>query len=515
MAMKTGLFKPWLALAAAAVGAACAPGAAQPAAQDAASPTSVDAGSLTIQSPAGVARPPFHFASDDERLLDEVERGAFFFLWYGASEATGMVPDRSSTMTVSVAGVGFQLSALPIGVERGWVTREQARDRALLILRSLKGNPDNRKAGLFYHFIDGATAGQPAKAYEHAVSTVDSAILFAGILTASSYFGGPVRELGDALFRDADWTFFVASPASKFRGKKPEAHEMGFLSLAWRPDDGKAPTGSGSLVPYFWLDSGDEHRLVCFLAACAPEPAFRADPALYYKLRRQLGQTDSGLVAWFPFSGALFTSFFANCWIDYAAMGPDDPASRHAEQRARVDWWENSRRMVAMHRAKALENPRHLPGLGPDVWGLSASDAPKGYAVPGLFPRPVEMRGARPEFDYSTFPARDDWGDGTIAPYAAGSSILFDPDSALRALRRYQAVPGLWREPKPDHSGHYGFQDAFNVSANWVAPDVVAIDQGPLLLAIENARTGLVWRWFHAHPWVQEGADRLGLIRTR
>lgn len=431
-----------------------------------------------------------------------------------------MVPDRTSHPTVSVAGVGFELSALPIGVERGWVSREQAERRAVLILTSLIANPDNRKAGLFYHFIDGDNAGQPKEAYEHAVSTIDSALLFAGVITASSYFGGRVAALGDKLLGDADWSFFVVAVNDpRVRGGPPAAYEAGFVSLSWRPDDAAKPSGEGKLSAYYWLDSGDEHRLVAFLAACAPKPEHRVSPQVYYRLRRQLGAyKDTGPFVWFPYSGALFTNFFAHCWINYAAMGPDNPAAMGVPHRVRVDWWENSRRAVRMHRLKAIENPAGVPTLGPNAWGLTASDVPGGYGVPGLYPVRLPMRDERPGFDYAVFDAKDDFGDGTIAPYGAGCSILFDPKNAISALRHYRGLRRpdgsalVWRDPS---AGGFGFQDAFNLGRDWVSSDCLAIDQGPLVLAIENARTGLVWRLFHAHPSVRAGLDRLGLVRSK
>jgi hypothetical protein len=129
------------------------------------------------------------------------------------------------------------------------------------------------------------------------------------------------------------------------------------------------------------------------------------------------------------------------------------------------------------------------------------------------------MPGARPEFDFSTHRPDDDYGDGTLAPYGAGASILFDPAASIAAMRSYQAlegpggVPLVWRDPRPGTG--YGFLDAFNLDGPWAALDCVAIDQGPLLLAIENARTGLVWDLFHAHPAVRAGMKRLRLDRSR
>ncbi|MBS0191674.1 MAG: glucoamylase family protein [Phycisphaerales bacterium] len=483
-----------------------------------------------IVSPADVRRPPFTFSAQDEQFLEEIQKGCFRFLWESGDPANGMPRDRSSDPTISVAGVGFLLSALPIAAERGWVTKSQASERALLVLRTLASRPEIRKAGLFQHYLDGPTAGiHKGKSLEHTVSTIDSALLFAGMLTASSYFGGEVATIADKLFADADWKFFQGGPEAK-------AHERGFISLGWKPDDPSNTTGNGKILPYYWVDSGCEHRLTTLLAVCAPIEEHRIDPAVYYKLRRQLGShkftgdakalppdlpAETGDVVWFPFSGSLFVNTFSHLWIDYAALGADNPSDFGVTFRPPVDWWENSRRMTTLHRLKAIENPRKLPTLGPDAWGLTASDYPKGYLVAGVYPALITLPGSRADFDFSTFRAKDEWGDGTIAPYGAGCAILFQPDAALRALHYYRDLKRpdgsslTWRDPAAplDSGGGYGFVDAFNLrpQASWAAPDALAIDQGPLLLAIENARTGNVWKWFHAHEAVRAGMKRLKL----
>lgn len=482
-----------------------------------------------IASPPDIKRPPFQFSAEDEAFLDEVQHGAFRFLWETGNPKNGMPPDRLSKPVVSVAGVGFLLSALPIGVERGWVSRDDANARAVLILKTLSSHPEIRKAGLFQHFLDGETGGIHGGAnLEHTISTIDSALLFAGILTASSYFGGEVATLGDKLFEDADWKFFQG-------GDEAKPHERGFISLGWKPNDPNNPQGDGKRLPYYWMDSGCEHRLTTFLAVCAPDEAHRVDPSLYYKLRRQLGSythsgakklpadlpKTTGVMTFLPFSGSLFVNTFSHIWINYAAMGPDDPAAFNAQFRSPVDWWENSRRATILHRLKAIENPKSLPTLGADAWGLTASDYPKGYLVAGVYPDFVAMPGARVDYDYTTFRAKDDFGDGTIAPYGAGCAILFQPDAAMRAMRYYRSVNGpdgkplAWRDPSLPLSegGGFGFVDSFNLKGPggkpWAASEYLAIDQGPLLLAIENARTGNVWKWFEGHRWVREGMDRL------
>ncbi|MFA6045763.1 MAG: glucoamylase family protein [Phycisphaerales bacterium] len=487
---------------------ALACGACQPAPTDhpaaaIAAPTLPD----VIASP-DIPRPPFTFASADDAFLDEVAHGAFNFMWHSGDKPNtlGMTPDRTSKPEISIAGVGYQLSAIIIGVERGWITREAGEERTLRILRGLAANPANRKAGLFYHFLDPKTAGQPGQAYEHVVSTIDSALFFAGVITSSQYFGGEIQTIGDQLVRDADWTFFRCSTS-----KNPE--DNGFLSLGWQPANLSKPTGDGHVLPYAWVDNGDEHRLVTFLAVCAPEPAHRVDGATYYKLRRTLGKYKDGQpFVWFPWSGAMFVSQFSHCWIDYSAIGPDDPAAFGIPCRSRVDWWENSRRTMEMQRQKAIDHPEK--GLSESLWGLTASDVAKGYAVPGLFPTRIDMPGCEVGRDYPKEAGKDNYGDGTIAPYGAGSSIMFDAVKPLeslkyiRSLRETKKLDKLWEDPA---TGGYGLADAFNLKTGWIAPDHLAIDQGPLLIAIENARTGLIWKTFHAHPFVKAGMERLKL----
>lgn len=466
---------------------------------------------IVIVAPKDAPRPPFKFGADDERLLDDTQRGAFWFLWNQCSPTTGMVVDRSSVDFASIAGVGFQLAAIPIGVERGWITRDQGEARCVQVLKALDTNPRNRKAGLFYHFL---TARDASPVPQDVVSTIDSALLFAGVLTAGSYFGGEVRQRGDALVHAADWSFFV-----EHHPRQHEPHMKGYISLGWKPDSYDDPTGQGALKPYYWADCGGEHRLVTFFAVAAPVESHRVDPSLYYRLRRPLGAYENtGPMVYLPWSGALFTNVFEQCFMDYAAMGPDNPAAFGVERRPRVDWWENSRRAIDLHRIKAREAHARFPNLGENAWGLTACDVPKGYGVPGVYPNALKFDELVPEVDFAVFTPKDEYGDGTLGCYGAGCAIMFEPRAAVVALRHYHdlkrpdGTPLVWREPSPDPKlSHYGFLDSFNSAKDWAAEDYVAIDQGPLILAIENARTGRVWRWFHAHPWVRAGLDRLNL----
>lgn len=518
---RTGLV---LALAAtfSVAGVSCATSGA--ASDPASQPTpAVEKSPVRIVAAPDAVRPPYRFAEQDEALLNDVQRGAFRFLWEECDPSTGMVYDRTSRHVVSVAGVGFQLAALPIGVSRGWITREQAEERATRILEAMLANPENRHAGLFQHYLDPKTAGNHSEQLEHVVSTIDSAILVAGVMVASEYFEkGRAHELAEKLIGDADWRAFYSTDS-------PRAHERGFISLGWKPKDPRNTRGPGSLLPFYWIDSGCEHRLVTFLGVGASEPQQRVAPETYYRLRRQLGEYPGvGTMVFFPFSGALFTNVFSHCFIDYAgigaAMGPDDPAKFGVSQRAPVDWWENSRRAVLLHQQKAIEAEGKVPTLGRNAWGLTACDSPTGYLVPGVFPNAAPMPGARPEFDYAAYEAHDSLGDGTIAPYGPGCAILFDPTRSLEALRWMRGLKNasgaalVWRDPATPiaSGGGYGFQDSFNLAGEkpWVASDCVSIDQGPLCLAIENARTGMVWELFHKHPNAARAMELLGLRRA-
>ncbi|MHA7812587.1 MAG: glucoamylase family protein [Phycisphaerales bacterium] len=470
-------------------------------------PSTLHAQHVVIEPKAGIARPPFTFDAEDEELLEEIQQATFRYFIEAVSPETGMVYDRTSSDVVSVAGVGFQLAALPIGVERGWISRDKAAQHAELILNALMNEPSNRKAGLFYHFINPHDASARRVGRELVVSTVDSALLFSGMIVAGEYFRGDIKASVDQLLRDADWSFFLDKPGAGMP-------DTPYLSLGWKPANDAAPTGEGELLPYYWVDSGDEHRLSTLLGIAAPSQGHRVPSNVYWALRRQLGWHEGqGEIFWFPYSGALFTAFFAHLFVDYASLGTDNPQAHGMPQRARVDWWENSRRTVNLHRDRAIQNPQKLTTLGPELWGFSASDGPEGYLVSGQFPEQLPMEGAIPGRDFSTYSPLDNWGDGVIAPYAPGSSIMFEPTYAVQALRAA-------RYAEPNHADaiwtqNWGFRDAFRLdqdgNVDWVAEDFVAISQGPLILAIENARSGLIWELFMSHPFIKDGLDRTGL----
>lgn len=424
------------------------------------------------------------FTADDERLLDEVQRASFDYLWNEVGRPAELVKDRRAVDVASVAGVGFQLSSLVVGVERGWIDREAAERRALGVLSSLAASSGTRHAGVFLHYVDPHTAGPSQRGYEVLASTVDHALLLAGAAPAAVYFGGPTAELVDRLIAETRWQRFAVGPD-------------GFLSMGWRPDDGRNLAGSGRLHPRTWRVASEEERIVYLMAAASPE-ADEAIARAYYRLRRQLDEPPDGQSFVISETGSLFTYWFAQLWLDCRELGPDDPA-RFGSDATPVDWFENTRRAILAHRARCAELAARFRTLAPDRWGLSGCAGRDGYLAPEMRPNAID---------------RDTLYEGTIAPYAAAASIAFTPAESLEALRAFRTVRhadgrlAAWRDRA---DGGYGLVDAFNLDQDFTSPEDVAIDHGPIVLGIENARTGLIWRLFDAHPAVQRARQRLGM----
>jgi hypothetical protein len=439
-----------------------------------------------LRGPETEAALTYRFSDEDNALLNEVQQGCFLFFWREAGK-TGLAKDRRLGPVASIAAVGFQLSALPIGVERGWITRAEGEARARRILQTLLERDDNKKYGLYYHYLDLDTGGQSASGYEMVVSTVDSALLMAGAIPAAEYFGGEVNTLVDRLLREADWRPFANGP-------------KGEITMGWEPTDRKQPAGAGSFLDVHWTAMGDEERLVYFMAAAAPGPEHAVDPALYYRIRRMVKQHEQMAPFVVTPQGALFAYLFSHCWIDYRTLGADDP-SRLGVSAPRVDWFENSRRAVLTHRVRCHEQAGRFKTLAGEFWGLSACAGRDGYLVPEVRPNEID---------------KDSWYDGTVAPYASATAIMFTPRESLAAIRAMRELknaegkPFVWRDPA---AGGYGFVDAFNLDQGFASDDYVGIDEGPMLLGIENARTGLIWKLFMRHPVVRSGVERLRLVR--
>jgi hypothetical protein len=433
----------------------------------------------------------YHFSPEEEALLDKIQRGCFEYFWKEVGNPAMLAKDKTSDTICSTAAVGFQLSSLPIGVERGWITRAEGHARALTVLRTLVERKDNKKFGIYLHFIDSGTGGLPdfrktKYRYELQASTVDHALLQAGAMTAASYFRGEVARLASEIAVGADWRAMFNEKA-------------GFLSMGWQAKTDKGVDGPGEIHPNFWQWCSDEERLIYFLAVGSADEKHALQPATYYRLKRVVkrhADMPPYVVSW---NGSLFTYFFAHCWIDYRHLAADNPTAFGAEGPA-VDWFENSRRAALTQLRRCIEMSQTFPTLGENRWGLAPCAFRDKYLVHDVRPNISDQ---------------DHWLEGILPPYAAGSAIMFTPRESIAALREYKSLRGpdgrplAWRDP--NHGG-YAFVDSFSLAPPYGHDENFGIDVGPLLLAIENARTGLVWQLFMKDDNARRATDRLRLM---
>jgi len=399
-----------------------------------------------------------------EALLDTIQHSAFRFFWQEANPSNGLIKDRSASgAPCSIASVGFGLTAICIGVDHGWVTREAARDRVLTTLRTFWEGPQGigeagtiGNFGLFYHFLDMNSA---TRTWDSELSTIDTGLLLAGIIDARQYFTGSdsvemrIRSLADSIYHRMNWNLM--------RNFNP-----GIL-MGWKPGTGFA--GYGEWVGY------NEATIMCILALGSPTYPVDYDAWLTWT-HGYSGETHYGYsYVNFP---PLFGHQYSHCWIDFRNINEPFMANNG------LTYFENSRRATLAQRAYSIANPLGHAGYSDSLWGITASDTPSGYRA----------RGAPP--------AQND--DGTIAPTAPVSSIPFAPDEC------FPVAHTMWNNYRPQLWTQYGFRDAFNLNVNWWDTDIIGIDQGPMIIMIENYRTQRVWNRFMSNPDVQRGLQLAG-----
>jgi hypothetical protein len=437
---------------------------------------------------------PDTLPTDPTAFLDDLQERTFDFFWETTNPANGLTPDRwPDPPFSSIAAVGFALTAYPVGVERGWVGRAEAAERTATTLRFLQGAPEGpapagltKHRGFFYHFLDMQTG---ARIGETELSTIDTALLLAGVLTAREYFDASdaverdIRDLADSLYLAVEWDW--AAPRSPV------------LALAWTPEDG--------FSPYDWR--GYNEAMLLYVLALG-SPTFPLPAAAW--------EAWTATYAWSSYYGQLHVNFaplfghqYSHVWIDFRGI-------QDAYMRGKgIDYFENSRRATLAQRAYAIADPGGWRGYAEDVWGLTASDGPGTFtAEVGGVSRSFRGYWAR---GAAATTVRD---DGTLAPTAAGGSVPFAPEIAIPALRAMARRYGLHLY------GHYGFLDAFNPTlttpgvpvqggrvvpeTGWFDDDYLGIDQGPILIMIENHRSALVWELMRESPHVVRGLCRAG-----
>ncbi len=406
------------------------------------------------------------YTMTEEELLTSVQEAVFRYFWDYGHPVSGLTREGyalgHNTDICTSGGTGMGLMALCVGAERGFVTRLQAADRVLEILTFLEEEA-SRFHGAWSHWIHGATgATKPFSTYDNGGDLVETAYLVQGMLTVRQYFDDPddpveteIRDRATRMWEEVEWSWYLKSPRSEV------------LYWHWSPD-------------YGWqIDfaiRGYNECMIAYLLAIAsptyPIPASRyyigwAKPADYAN-----GNTYYGYRQWVgpEKGGPLFFTHYSHLGFD-----PRDKSDTFCY------YFDNSRNISLINRAHCIDNPRGHAGYSDLVWGLTASFNPWGYSAHS--------------------PTSD---NGTIAPTAALSAMPYVPAESLATLKHFYHVYGdrLW--------GPFGFVDAFNLTQDWFAPGHVAIDQGPILIMIENYRTQLCWNLFMANPEIQPMLDAIG-----
>jgi hypothetical protein len=417
----------------------------------------------------------------DDALLDRVQHDAYAYFVDNTDRGNGLVRDSTQPGSpCSISAVGFALSCHPVAAERGWITRAEALEYALAAVRffeqaDMSGSADaTGHRGFYFHFLDMASG---ARAWRSELSSIDTAFLLAGMLMAACYFDRDTpdeRALRDGvqrLWERVDWRWMQNGD--------------GALAHGWTPEHG--------FLPYHWI--GYSEALLLYALALG-SPSYPATPAAYdewlggYRWRRIYGHE-------YVHAGPLFIHQYSHLWIDFRGI-----ADRYMAGRG-IDYFENSRRATLVQCEYAKRNPRGFRHYHGTCWGLTACDGPG--------PRWVEVEGRRRRLlGYAARGVPHGPDDGTVAPWASIASLPFAPEVVMPTIRHLAQLT---------YEAHDGF--AFRCSFNptwadrpgtmgWISPWHFGLNDGPIVLMIENHRSGLPWRLMRGCAPVAAGLRRAG-----
>jgi hypothetical protein len=413
-------------------------------------------------------------------MLEKLQRDTFGYFLNETNPANGLVPDNTrKDAPCSIAAVGLGLAAYTVGVERGYLTRADALARTLTTLRFFWNSPQSEDPGatgykgFFYHFLDMQTG---RRVWQCELSTIDTAWLLAGALAAAAYFDHDndeekeIRTLADALYQRADWQWALNGGLGVSHGWRPE---RGFLPYRW--------TGYNEAIMLYVLGLG---------SPAYPLPAESYDAWTHNYLWKRVYGYD------YLYCGPLFTHQLSHIWIDFRGI-------QDAYMRAKgIDYFENSRRATYIQREYAIRNPRQFKGYQANCWGFTASDGPG--------PATHQVDGVERYFDdYLARGVPYGPDDGTIAPWAAVASLPFAPEIVVPALEHFNQV-------YPEMTSEYGFKCSFNPTfpaenaRGWISKGYYGLDQGPIVLMIENHLTGFFWTLMQRCPYLVAGLRRAG-----
>jgi len=418
--------------------------------------------------------------------LDSLQARTFQYFWDLADAKNFQIPDRHPKKTFSsIAATGFGLTAYIVGIEDDLVTRNEAAQRVeqtLQTLWQLPQGPDSSGVsghrGFFYHFL---TLDKALRYRQVELSTIDTGLLMAGVLSAMSYFDRDtpternIRQLADQLYRRVEWDWAL--------------NDDNRLSMGWRPERG--------FISHDWRGY-NEAMILLVLALGSPThpvPASSWDTwCSTYQWEEYYGYEHIN----FP---PLFGHQYSHMYIDFRGIQDDYMQSKG------IDYFENARRATLANRAYCMDNPHQFTGYSGECWGLTACDGPANerrfFRGDTIQFRTYSARGAA---------AQREIDDGTIAPTAAGGSVPLAPEVCIPTLEHF------WTEHHEQLVRPYGFADAFNLSYTWGAEneqgwfdtDYIGIDQGPILIQIQNHQTELIWSLMKQNPYIVEGLQRAG-----
>lgn len=401
-----------------------------------------------------------------EEILELEMKGSFDFFWKEAntdenSPGYGLVRDGNGEKDehrASIASVGFGLSAIVVGVDKGWITKDEGHKRALGTLKTFWHNAEHLN-GFYYHFLNLETA-EKFEAFYDCASIIDTALLVNGAITVAEYFGGEVYEYMDKIYHRIDWT--------KYYDEERNLYYMGYT---------EEKGGFGQ-----W-DMYAEQLMQYILGVASPTHAV---PAKIYKgFDREL-RTYKDFEFYATRHNPLFVHQYSHAWYDFEKVVDEDG----------INWFDNSVSASRAQKQYAIDHQDNYPSYGENTWGFTACDGPNGYHAHGA-----------PAYDIDNKPLKNDYG--TIAPTAALGSIVFTPDDSLNVLENfYNNIPELWSE--------YGFLDSFNAEDNdlWVAKRVIGIDKGATLLMAANYQSGLIWKLYMQNKYVKNATEKLNWVKT-
>ena len=401
----------------------------------------------------------------DSALLDLVQKQTFRYFWDFAHPVSGLARERSNITpaygheTIAVGGSGFGMMAIIVATERGWIKRDTAVRHLLKSVNFLL--KANSYHGIFPHWLNGATGVTiPFSRRDDGADIVETAYLFEGLLCVRQYFNhddpleNELRQRINWLWSEAEWSWH-------------QQGEINSLYWHWSPNNGWSMNvqirGWNECLIAYVLGASSPTHPISELAYrnCWAQSNYFLNGRSYYDIVLPLG---------FPYGGPLFFSHYS-----FMGLNPHGLKDEYA------DYWVQNLHQTQINYKHCVINPNHYKGYGENCWGLTASD------------------------DYTGYDAHSPTNDnGTISPTAALSAFPYTPEYSMKALKHFYYDLGdkIW--------GEYGFTDDFCESRNWYGKSYLAIDQGPIVVMIENYRSGLLWKLFMSCPEVQNGLKKLG-----